>query len=130
MKLPKMPPLPPMPKLPPMPGAKPSTAPDVDGATFLDGVVKETSESFDKLKADIKAEQHRFEIVNDSEYWVAFCFESRAQKEEFLRLFDLLQLGDKYIDGLKAARTMGKPLTSPRVRWPKHRENRNWLRFR
>ena len=39
----------------------------------------------------------------DSEYWVCFCFQTRAQKEEFLHAAKLIALGDKYIDGQKAA---------------------------
>jgi hypothetical protein len=43
----------------------------------------------------------------DSEYWVAFCFQTRDQKEQFLRLAGLIGLGDKYIDGRKAAKLLG-----------------------
>jgi hypothetical protein len=138
MKTPKMPRMPKMkmPKMPALriPGAKPDAEtdpyPDAEHAgDVLEAQVEAASGAFDKLKADIKAEQHRFEVVNDSEFWCAFCFESREQKEEFLRVFQLHFLGDKYIDGLAAARALGKPLTSPRVRFPKHRENRVWKQF-
>jgi len=47
----------------------------------------------------------------DSEYWVAFCFQTREQKEQFLRLAGLIGLGDKYIDGRKAAKLLGCPVT-------------------
>ena len=46
----------------------------------------------------------------DSEYWVAFCFQTREQKEQFLRLAGLIGLGDKYIDGRKAAKLLGCPV--------------------
>ncbi|KZM68145.1 hypothetical protein AWN90_09395 [Nocardia terpenica] len=54
----------------------------------------------------------KFAAMNDSEYWFAICFRSRAQKERFLREAGLLQLGDKYIDGEKAARILGIDLDS------------------
>lgn len=46
----------------------------------------------------------------DSEYWVCFCFQTRAQKEEFLHKAGLFALGDKYIDGRKAAKKLGFPV--------------------
>jgi len=46
----------------------------------------------------------------DSECWVAFCFQTREQKEQFLRLAGLIGLGDKYLDGRKAAKLLGYPV--------------------
>lgn len=46
----------------------------------------------------------------DSEYWVALCFQTREQKEQFLRITRLIGLGDKYIDGRKAAKLLGYPV--------------------
>jgi hypothetical protein len=46
----------------------------------------------------------------DSEYWCAFCFQTREQKEQFLRLAGLIGLGDKYLDGRKAANLLGYPV--------------------
>lgn len=54
-----------------------------------------------------KAEASRFRAVTDSEYWVALCFTSRGEKESFLAQAGLIHLGDKYIDGRKAARVLG-----------------------
>lgn len=53
-----------------------------------------------------KNEANRFKNATDSEYWVAVCFKTRADKEKFLREFGLDSLGDKYIDGHKAAETL------------------------
>jgi hypothetical protein len=50
---------------------------------------------------------------NDSEYWIAVCFQSRAQKEEFLRNAGLIADGDKYLDGQLVARKLGIALTPP-----------------
>lgn len=50
--------------------------------------------------------------ATDSEYWVAICFQTREQKEEFLRKARLIDLGDKYLDGIAVARVMGIKLQS------------------
>mgnify|MGYP001577400162 CR=1 FL=1 len=67
----------------------------------------EMSELLKKFKASAKEEQRLFQQNIDSEYWVAICFQSREQKEEFLRLAGWLQFGDKYLDGLEVADKMG-----------------------
>ncbi|MEV6321385.1 hypothetical protein AB0M45_09335 [Nocardia sp. NPDC051787] len=74
------------------------------------------------LEADVKAEldalgkglsgaskqwAEKFAAMNDSEFWVAICFRSREQKDEFLRKAELVELGDKYLDGEKVARILG-----------------------
>lgn len=58
-----------------------------------------------------KNEARRFELATDSEYWVALCFQTRAQKETFLKALKLIQYGDKYLDGRLLAEKMGITLT-------------------
>ena len=70
-----------------------------------------------KLIARGKAEKARFEQVTDSEYWVAFCFETREQKQEFLEKAGLSDEGDKHVDGLAFAKSIGIDIESPRVEW-------------
>jgi hypothetical protein len=53
-----------------------------------------------------KAEADRFTRATDSEFWFAVCFTSREEKEAFLQEFGLIRLGDKYIDGRDAAKTL------------------------
>lgn len=53
-----------------------------------------------------KNEAGRFKAATDSEYWVAVCFKSRAEKEKWLAEFGLDALGDKYIDGNKAGQRL------------------------
>lgn len=65
-----------------------------------------------------KKEKERFELATDSEHWVCFCFESREDKEKFLRHMKLLDLGDKHIDGHIAAKRLGIEIPK-RVRKPK-----------
>lgn len=62
-------------------------------------------------------EAKRFREATDSEFWCCFCFQTREQKEEFLRAFNLLSLGDKYLDGQKAAKRLGKQLQNAGVQY-------------
>lgn len=55
------------------------------------------------FRARRRAEDSRFRAATDSEYWFAVCFKTRAEKDLFLRLANLAQLGDKYLDGEKVA---------------------------
>ena len=57
---------------------------------------------------DIAREKRQRE---DSEYWFCVVFQSREQKEEFLRNSGLIADGDKYINGVAAAEKLGVPLT-------------------
>ena len=54
-----------------------------------------------------KRERDRHANTLDSEYWVAICFQNRAQKEEFLRQIGWLKFGDKYLDGMALAKRHG-----------------------
>lgn len=60
-----------------------------------------------KQRAD--AEKDRFIKATDSEYWFAVCFESRQEKEAFLKAARIgkKMMGDKYIDGQKLAKVLG-----------------------
>lgn len=59
------------------------------------------------------AEMKRFALNTDSEYWVAFCFPSREAKEAFLTAAGLMADGDKYIDGVAAAKKLGIDVPKP-----------------
>jgi hypothetical protein len=82
----------------------------------------------EEVKSDFqkrsKAEEKRREQITDSEFWCCFCFETREQKEEFLLKLKLLDLGDKYLDGIAAAKILGVKLGEPRMVWPRVRENK------
>lgn len=80
---------------------------DYDNLTNEQVAVKETSAVLEAFKARAKAEQARFALATDTEYWVGLCFQTREQKEHFLREAKLLQHGDKYIDGALLAKRMG-----------------------
>lgn len=80
---------------------------DYESLTNEEVAVQETSAVLQAFIARSKAEQARFLLATDSEYWVGLCFQTREQKEHFLREAKLLQAGDKYIDGALLAKRMG-----------------------
>jgi hypothetical protein len=77
------------------------------------------SEALRLFKERAAAANQRFVDNTDSEHWVAICFQNRAQKEEWLRETGLIDLGDKYLDGVAVARLMKRPLKTPTPPIPK-----------
>lgn len=84
---------------------------------------KEIGEKLPKLRSALQqmmADQvQRQRDATDSEFWVAFCFQTREQKEEFLRKTGILQAldADKYVDGMEAAKILGVELKSRVPKW-------------
>jgi hypothetical protein len=85
---------------------------------------EEVSEILSGFKARANREEDRFQDATDSEHWVALCFQTRAQKEEFLRKVNLLDLGDKYLNGMAVADRLGIKLDSPIPPLPELRVDR------
>ena len=83
--------------------------------------LEEMSEVLKGFKQRAKREESRYWQTVDSEYWCCFCFQTREQKEEFLQKLGLLDLGDKYLDGLQVAQALGVELESPTPPMPKLR---------
>lgn len=81
-----------------------------------DGDTKATLDAVDRtFKARAKTEADRFVAATDSEYWFAVAFETRAQKEAFLKAMQWIKQGDKYLDGVELARLMKIALPPARV---------------
>jgi LPS O-antigen subunit length determinant protein (WzzB/FepE family) len=74
--------------------------------------VAEVSEVLEGFRRRAERENQRMTDAIDSEYWVALCFQTREQKEEFLHKAGLIDLGDKYLDGMKVARALKIKLSS------------------
>lgn len=87
----------------------------------------EASALLTAFKKKAEAEQSRFELATDSEFWFAVCFQSREQKEAFLKAISWLSHGDKYLDGLTLAGQMG--ITLPRVTLPKPRKSTRFAKL-
>ena len=89
---------------------------EVDALTEIDGY----------RSAFYKAEREKLDLFRtlllDTEYYAILCFQSRAQKEEFLGKIGWLDLGDKYLDGLKVAERLKveiEPINLPQPAPPK-----------
>lgn len=81
------------------------------------GVVaeREVSALRDAFIARSEKKNARYTQAVDSEYWFCVCFQSRAQKEAFLKALGLQVYGDKYLDGARVAHKFGVvlPATLP-----------------
>lgn len=74
-----------------------------------------------------KAEEKRREIATDSEFWFAVCFQTREQKDEFLKNAGLFQIGDKYLDGVRVARKLGVSISPANVSYPESRIDKKYM---
>lgn len=89
----------------------------------------EVSEVLKRFKEGAKAAERRFVDNTDSEYWICLGFQNRAQKEEFLRMTGLIELGDKYLDGVAAADVLGVELTVETPPVPKFKVDKKLLKL-
>lgn len=62
------------------------------------------------FKAGAKNEAKTFKDNTDTEYWFSVCFQSREQKDAFLKAMDWMNHGDKYLDGKFVAKRLGVEL--------------------
>lgn len=93
----------------PLAGIKFEDKIEPDCIAEMNAVVKGFQENDAKRRA-------YYRQIFDTEYFVAVCFQSREQKEEFLAKSGLSQFGqDKYLDGRKVARHLGVELTPNNV---------------
>jgi hypothetical protein len=61
-----------------------------------------------------KAEQQYRDAV-DTEFWFCVCFQSREQKDAFIRALGWGDLGDKHMDGIELARRLGVEIPDVRI---------------
>lgn len=79
--------------------------------------------------ARMKSEQIRVDS-NDTEYYAVICFESYAQKIQFLEATKLLRDDqDTYFSGKEVAKVMGVQLTTDHRAYHSLPVNRRWMRF-
>ncbi len=60
-------------------------------------------------------ESNRFALATDTEYWACLCFQTREQKEYFLNALNILQFGERYLDGQEVAKQLGITLPDAEV---------------
>ena len=86
----------------------------------------ELTEAQKSFRLDRVRERERFVEITDSEFWFCVCFQTRAQKDEFLAKMGLMEIGDKYLDGLAVAEKQGIKLEAPTPSIRKPRLNKRW----
>lgn len=87
----------------------------------------ETDALMSEFQKRAKAEEDRVEIATDSEFWFAVCFQTREQKDEFLKNMGLFQIGDKYLDGVRVARKLGVSISPANVSYPDSRIDKKFM---
>lgn len=97
--------------------------PETDSTSDLD----ELHASFRK-RAEM--ENDRFQNTTDSEYWFAVCFQTREQKDAFLRAMNLFLIGDKYLDGLEVAKQLGIDIPKADIKYlPDGKVDKDFAKF-
>lgn len=97
--------------------------PEIDSKADLD----EVQASF---RERIKTENNRFQNTTDSEYWFAMCFQSREQKDAFLRAMNLFLIGDKYLDGVEVAKQLGIDVPEANIKYlPDGKVDKDFAKF-
>jgi hypothetical protein len=94
-----------------------------------EGRKEELSDLLKKLKARAEQEQAVFMENVDSEFWACLCFQTRAQKDEFLRRMNWADLGDKYLDGVAVADRQGMKLEAKTPPVRKRNVSKRWREF-
>lgn len=90
----------------------------------------ELSETLRGFKERAKAEAERFKNATDTEYWACFCFQTREQKDVFLKALDLIQFGDKYLDGVRVAEQLGVELPEANIKYnTSEKIDKTWVEF-
>lgn len=72
-----------------------------------------------ELLAARRSQKELYRVTNGDEFWFAVCFQSQAQKDDFLHLTGWADLGDKYLDGLKVSARLGVPVEPILLERPK-----------
>lgn len=97
--------------------------PEKDSKLELDAVQK-------GFRDRAKNESNRFALATDTEYWACICFQTREQKDAFLKALQLFELGDKYLDGQEVAEVLGVKLPKADVPYnTSSKIDKSWLEF-
>lgn len=90
-------------------GAQPKGKPDYKPQKPLDEQCAEEVGELEKaFRGRMDKEKARFKKATDSEFHICIYFADRAEKEKFLRDFNLARFGDKFLDGRKVAQALHK----------------------
>jgi hypothetical protein len=87
------------------------------GKNLEEDDANEVSATLAAFQANRAAERQLVQDTTDSEYWFCVCFQTREQKEAFLKAVKWFGHGDKYLDGAFVAKQMGVALPPSSVRF-------------
>jgi len=77
----------------------------------------------------LRAEQQMVD-GNDSAYWIAVCFQSRVQKDKFLKTVGLYKPDEEqYFSGLEFAKILGFELADDTRAFTPMTVNKRWAKF-
>ena len=88
-----------------------------DTGDFGENAEQEVSAALAAIKAEKKQRRDQYRVLTDPNFYLVVCFQSTDQKDEFLRLSDWGEEGEKYLDGLDIAAKLGvdvRPINLPR----------------
>jgi len=77
---------------------------------------REVSVALQTVLDERKERRDQFRVATDSTYYVVLCFQCEEQKLEFLTAMDWLRWGDRLLNGLDCAQSLGvsiKPINLP-----------------
>lgn len=70
-------------------------------------LAEEANATVSDFRKDMAREKASMKLANDTEFWCALVFETRDQKDAFLEAVKLARLGDKYVNGVRLAESIG-----------------------
>lgn len=85
-----------------------------------------------KYTAIKEGDKHALELLRDSgdtEFWICIVFQNRPMKDEFLEKTKLGKIGNKYLNGLRVAKTLGIELKTPVPKIRKHVTSKKLAEF-
>lgn len=102
-ELPELPELPSMAQMNAKPLPNPFDSMDVSDDASLEEIGeaedKVIDDSFKAIREGREKQRQAIQLANDAEYWFAVYFQTREQKEAFLKAVKWFEHGDKYLDG-------------------------------
>lgn len=68
---------------------------------------REVSEALRAVLEERRERRDEFRIATDTQYYVVLCFQCEDQKKEFLTAMGWLRWGERFLNGLDCARSLG-----------------------
>ena len=89
--------------------ANPLDVIDYTSVTLEEAADGEISAALAAILEERKKKRDDYRLTADTGYWICLCFQSRAQKLEFLKRvgWDKMAEMEKYLDGLRCASSLG-----------------------